>query len=115
MTRAWSVSLAVSLGLTLAVELAFALLCRKRGRALLLTALANILTNPVVVLAALLWRYFVLPGYGLAVAALEIAAVAAEGLVYHKKCRESFPRPYLFSLAANALSFSLGALLRLIL
>ena len=112
MTRAWLVSLAVSLGLTLAVELTFALLCGKRGRALLLTALVNVLTNPLVVLAALLWRYHSLPGYGWLVAAAEAFAVFTEGGIYQKKCREDFSRPYLFSLAANALSYSVGLILQ---
>ena len=114
MMRAWFFSLGISLCLTLALELTYALAFRKRGRALLLVALSNVLTNPVVVLCALLWRYFALPGYAFSVAALELAAVFVEGLVY-KISREGFSRPYLFSLGANALSFSLGALLQFIL
>ena len=106
-------ALGVSLALTLAVELGFALLCRYRGRSLLLTALANVLTNPLVVQAALLWRSFALPGYAAAVAVLELLAVGIEGLLYQKS-RLGFARPYIFSLEANALSFGLGLLLRLI-
>ena len=110
----WFAALGVSLALTLAVELGFARLCRHRGRTLLLVALVNVLTNPLVVQAALLWRYFVLPGYAAAVAALELLAVWGEGFLYQKS-RLGFARPYVFSLAANALSFGLGLLLRLIL
>ena len=76
-------------------------------------ALVNVLTNPLVVQTALLWRHYALPGYAAAVAALELLAVWAEGLVY-RKSRLGFARPYVFSLAANALSFGLGLLLRLI-
>lgn len=108
--RSWLLSLGVSLALTLSFELGFALMCRRRGRALLLIALANVLTNPAVVLAALLWRSYALPAYPAAVAALELCAVLAEGFIY-KKSREGFLRPYRFSLAANAVSFGLGVLL----
>jgi len=106
-------SLGISLALTLCFELGFALLCRKRGRALWMTALVNVLTNPVVVLTALLWRHFALPGYAAAVAVLEISAVAIEGLIYQKS--RLFARPYLFSLFANAVSYGLGLLLNHIL
>lgn len=110
----WFTSLGVSLALTLIIELGFALLCRRRGRALVLVALVNVLTNPLVVQAALLWRFYALPGYAAAVAVLELLAVWVEGFVYQKS-RLGFSRPYVFSLAANALSFGLGLLLRRIL
>lgn len=109
----WFAALGVSLALTLAAELGFALLCRVRGRALVLVALVNVLTNPLVVQAALLWRAFALPGYAAAVAVLELLAVWLEGFVY-RKSRLGFAHPCGFSLAANALSFGLGLLLRLI-
>ena len=108
------IALGVSLALTLAVELGFALLCRHRGRTLLLVALVNVLTNPLVVQAALLWRQYALPGYAAAVAVLEVLAVLIEGLIYQKS-RRGFARPYVFSLAANVLSFGLGLLLRMFL
>lgn len=113
MTARWLSSLGVSLALTLAIETGLALLFRRRGRALLIVALANVLTNPAVVLASLLWRAYSLPAYPAAVAALECLAVLVEGLVY-KKSRTGFARPYLFSLAANAASFGLGLILSLI-
>lgn len=111
---AWYTSLGVSLGLTLLIEQGLALLMRKRGRTLLLTALSNLLTNPPVVLTALFWRAYALPGYAAAVAVLELLAAALEGFVY-QKCRAGFSHPYRFSLAANALSFGLGLALRRIL
>ena len=112
--KSWFIALGVSLALTLAVELGFALLRRYGGRVLVLVALVNVLTNPLVVQAALLWRYYALPGYAAAVAVLELLAVWLEGLLYEKS-RLGIPRPYVFSLAANALSFGLGLLLRTIL
>ena len=110
----WFAALGVSLALTLAAELCFALLRRLRGRSLVLVALVNVLTNPLVVQAALLWRYYSLPCYAAAVAVLELLAVWLEGFVY-RKSRLCIPRPYVFSLEANALSFGLGLLLRIIL
>ncbi len=107
-------ALGISLGLTLVIELGLALSLRRKGRTLLLVFLANLLTNPPVALTAILWRMYGLPYRAAAVAALELLAVGAEGLVYHT-CRAELRRPYLFSLAANALSFGLGLLLRQIL
>ena len=103
--RAWLVTLGLSLGLTLFFELGFALLCGRRGRALRLAALANVLTNPVVVLAVRLWGAPALP--------MELLAVLAEGLIYQKS--RAFARPWLFSLCANALSYGLGRILLLVL
>lgn len=110
MTRHILLSLGGSLALTLLVECGFALVVGKRGRALLLTALVNALTNPAAVLASLAWRFYALPLYPAAVAVLEVLAVLVEGFIY-KKSWEGFSRPYLFSLAANALSFGLGLIL----
>lgn len=107
--RYWLVSLTVSLTLTLLIELAFALFRHRRGQALLFVALANVLTNPAVVLCAGLWRTYGLPFYPAAVTVLEISAVLAEGFVYRRS--GCFPRPYRFSLIANLLSFSLGLLI----
>ncbi len=114
MTRAWLTSLGISLALTLAIELAAALLAGKRGRALTVVALVNTLTNPVVVLTVLLWRRYGLPGLPLLIAALELAAVLTEGGIY-RLWREEFPHPWRFSLILNALSYGLGVLLKFIL
>ena len=98
-------SLLLSLGLTEAFECAFALLTGKRGKALLLCILVNIITNPPVVLLR-----FLSGGGWLFIAGLELAAVVAEGLLY--RYSGLYRRPFLFSLAANALSFSLGLLIQ---
>ena len=89
------------LGLTLAVELPLALLWGARGQDLLLCALANVLTNPAVVLLNLLF-----PATWLLLL-LECAAVGVEGLVY-LRCARHIRRPFLFSLWANGCSFGLG-------
>ena len=89
------------LGLTLAVELPLALLWGARRQDLLLCALANVLTNPVVVLLNLLF-----PAAWLLLL-LECAAVGIEGLTY-RLCARRIRRPFLFSLWANSCSFGLG-------
>ena len=97
-------SLLLSLGLTEIIECAFALSTGKRGKALLLCALVNLITNPPLVLL-----HSFLPEGWLPVAALELGAVAAEGLLY--RYSGLYERPFRFSLIANALSFSLGLVL----
>lgn len=102
-------SLAVSLALTLALELAFALVWRMERSNLPAVALANLLTNPVVVLCrhGAAW-YF--PRYLIAVtAALELWAVGTEGVIYRR--RSQINRPWAFSLCANALSFLSGLMI----
>lgn len=98
----------ISLGLTLALELLFAWCWRIRRRDLLLVALANVLTNPAVVLVhgqwgGSLWLGTVLP---------ELAAVAVEAMVY-LRLENRIARPVLFAVLANILSYSAGAALQL--
>lgn len=94
-------ALVLSLILTEVFECGFALAVGKRGRALVLCALVNLVTNPPVVLLSCL------TGSGWpAVAALEILAILAEWLLY--RYSGLYQKPLFFSLTANALSFSLG-------
>lgn len=99
-------SLAISLGLTLALELAFALIWRVERSDLPAVALANLLTNPIVVLChhGAAW-YF--PKYLMAATlALELWAVGTEGVIYRR--RSQIARPWAFSLCANLLSYCAG-------
>ncbi len=98
-------SLLLSLGLTEVFECGFACCTGKRSKALVLCALVNVVTNPPVVLLSRL-----LPGGRLLIAGLELSAVVVEGLLY--RYSGLYERPFRFSLAANALSFSLGLLIR---
>lgn len=107
MTSHWLLSLGVSLTLTVLIELLFARICGKRGRTLVFVILVNVLTNPVVVCTMLIWHALNLGGETAAIAVLECMAVLVEGFVY-KKSGEPFARPYLFSLAANAVSYTIG-------
>ena len=97
-------SLCLSLLITELIECAFALLIGKRGKALILCGLVNLATNPAVVLL-----HFVLSGGWTVIVLLEGAAVLTEGGFY--RYSGLYKRPFLFSLAANALSFFLGLLL----
>ena len=96
---------AISLGLTLLLELPVVYLwgVRKR-RDLMVAVLVNVLTNPAVVL---------LHGLGCPALPLEIAAIAAEALCY-RACGEEIRRPYLLSLCANVFSYGMGLVLNLI-
>jgi len=102
-------SFGISLGLTLAIELGFALLCRVHRRDLGLVMLVNVLTNPPVVLLALVSHQVLRLSPWVCYPVLEGLAVLTEGAVY--KRFSQIRRPYWFSLAANALSFSVGLLL----
>lgn len=74
-------SLAVSLGLTLALELAFALIWRVERSDLPAVALANLLTNPVVVLCHHGAAWYC-PQYLLAATlVLELWAAGTEGVI----------------------------------
>lgn len=101
--------LALSLVLTLTLELSFALAWRVGRRDLSTVALANILTNPTVVLchyAAAWYAPQLLPAVTLA---LELGAIATEGLIFRLRTR--ILHPWTFSLCANALSFFAGKLM----
>ena len=98
-----TLTLLLSLILTEVVECGFALCLKKRSKALLLCVLVNLITNPPVVLLSRL-----LGGGWLPIAALEVSACAAEGMLY--RYSRLYERPFLFSFAANALSFTTGLL-----
>ncbi len=99
-------SLAVSLALTLLIELAFAFVMRVKGRDLLVVLLANCLTNPPVVLL-----HHLLGGTVLIIAVLEVSAVLVEWGCY--RAATDIKRPLLFSLTANAISYGLGLVIQM--
>ena len=106
------VALATSLALTLIFEIVFFFLAGKRNKKdLLLVVMVNVLTNPIVVL--LYWLSVMYTDWNKTIVKipLELFAVLTEGF-YYKKYAQSFKRPFLFSLAANAFSFSIGVLLQ---
>lgn len=104
----------MSLGLTLVLEEAFALVWGLRGRRELGTvALVNVLTNPPVVF--LHHTAVGLLGWNAAVvtAVLETAAVLVEWR-YYRLCSQQLRRPLLFALLANGFSYGAGQLINLL-
>ena len=107
------IALAMSLLLTLVLEELFALIWGLRGwRELTVVALVNILTNPAVVLL-----YHLSTGlYGWnpirVTVTLECAAVLVEWRCY-RSCSRQLKRPFLFSLLANVISYSIGCIIQL--
>lgn len=105
----------ISLALTLGIELAAAFFCGVRSRrGILLVALVNILTNPLVVMLYWLIRLY-LPGFPRIPVqiGLEAAVIMSEALVYRGFSRDErwqIRRPVLLSLTANLCSWLLGAL-----
>lgn len=115
MNLPWNVlgqALAISLGMTLILELAFALFWGIRGHHdLWLAVLVNVLTNPVVVFVYYYVRIRRLPlNYGWITIGMEAFAVVTEALLY-KKFSRTVQRPWLFSLSANAFSYAAGELI----
>lgn len=106
--------LAVSLLLTLAVELLLAISWGLRTRReLAVAALTNLLTNPAAVLL-----YYTLTGlWGLprlpVTLGIEIAVVLVEWQCY-RSCSEKLSRPLVFALAANILSYTVGFIINLL-
>ncbi len=100
----------ISLSLTLLAELLFALIWGIRKKDLLLVGLVNLLTNPLVVLV----HGLLLPcGFLVHTLLPELWAMGTEAAIYHRK-KNRIPYPVLFGILANALSYSTGFLLQLI-
>ena len=90
---------ALSLGLTLAVELPIAYFWGLRRRKLVTVLLANVMTNPLAVALHLA---------GIPQMPIELGVVLGEGLVYSSQFEK---RPWLLALVSNALSWGIGILL----
>ena len=106
-------SLALSLLLTLALELPAALLFGLRKKEeLLLVGLVNVITNPLVVLALNLFALFagIAPPWFL-ILPLEVFAILTEGLIYRRGLSKCPVHPLVFSLILNGISYTGGLLL----
>lgn len=105
---------AVSLTLTIAVELAVALLLSAlRGKkAILLVILVNVLTNPPAVLLCWLGRLYLPKAAYLPVQMIvEIAVAAVEAMVYYsfsKKAQWKIEHPVMLSVIANLCAWLTG-------
>lgn len=103
-------NLAISLGLTLALELIFALVFKVRGRDLILIVLVNFLTNPAVVLSHALLSGYTSIAEVYIILALEVTAISIEWLCYKYRA-ENIRRPLLFSIGANSFSYLSGLII----
>ena len=93
---------------TIAFELLFACICGYRdGQTLRTVVLAQVVTNPVVVLLGNLCFYYTIWPMWSFLIPLEIAAVCAEWQIYWR-CAKAIQRPLLFSFAANVFSYTIG-------
>lgn len=108
MFKAWG----ISLSLTLMLELFYAVFWGFRKKEeLCLIALANVLTNPIVVFVFYYVRFKrINVHYGWVTLFMEIFAFVTESLLYQRFSRKII-RPWLFSLSANAFSYAIGELL----
>ncbi len=107
-------TLLISLVLTLLLEWIAALIFKLKGRDIGLFLLVNLLTNPAAVflnimlcaifpyISALAWQ---IP--------IELAVIAAEGIIYVKLSR-SLHQPWLFAVCANVFSYTFGMIINLI-
>ena len=111
-------SLVISLVLTEVLEIPFCtLVWRFRGRDIIVCALANVVTNPPVVLANILIKQRLFSSGGLkymplVVIGLELTAVTVEWLIY-RRCTDK-KHPFYISLTANAFSYFAGLALSMI-
>ena len=118
MKEALIASLAVSLFLTIALEMGFFILKSKLftgkhdKKDFLLVVLVNVLTNPIVVLLYWLTAIYTEWNTSIVLIPLELFAVWTEGF-YYKKYGSGFRRPYLFSAAVNIFSFGTGLLIQI--
>lgn len=108
---AWLQSLAISLVLTLLLELGFSLIWGLRGRDLQLIVLINLLTNPLAVslhgLLCLLWGLSPL----VIVPILEGAVILTEGHFCQTQGHR-IVHPWRFALLLNLFSYGMGVLLQ---
>ena len=107
------VSLGLSLGLTLFLELTFAYIFGLRSKQdFLLVALVNVFTNPAVVMTCNLIALFScmpVPWYW--IVSLEALAVLTEGLIYRAGLIYRRIHPLFLSLILNGISYLGGFLL----
>lgn len=91
---------AISLGLTLLIELPIAYLWGLRKRALVTVLAANLMTNPLAVALHLM---------GIPQIPIEIGVVLAEGAAYSLHFEK---RPWLLAVFSNAISWGIGLILQ---
>ena len=107
-------NMAISLALTLVLEVLLALLLGVRERKdLLLLCMVNLLTNPVVVFLYQVIEIYTYWNSLLVIIPLEVFAIITEGF-YFKKYGLKIKEPYLFAVLINVFSYGIGKLITLL-
>ena len=101
--------------LTVLIEGVLVLVFVKKRETLYHSVLVNMLTNPLVNLILIFWANFApfpeVPGFYIATAFLEIAAVATEWILYCKMGDFGIKKAFFASFLLNAASYSFGLLI----
>ena len=110
-------TLIVSLALTLVVECLGAIILKIRDKnGLKVVALANVITNPVVVFSStLVWHFLGPEVYVVVITVLEVAAIIAETAIYKRYLfKDSLGTALKISLILNFCSYFAGELINMI-
>ena len=106
-------SLAISLGLTLILELAFAAIVGIRlKKDLLLVCAVNVASNPPAVLIHWFCMAYAFCQPLLSIILIETMVILTEAYFYRRYT--DMRRPFLFSISANLFSFGIGAILNIL-
>ena len=101
--------------LTVLIEGVLMLVFVRKRETLCHSVLVNMLTNPIINLALILWAAYVPlpaePYYYIATAFLEVAVVITEWILYHKMGDFGIKKAFFASLTLNAASCSFGFLI----
>ncbi len=109
---------AISLFLTLLIEMSLSLLFGVRRKGILIVVLVNMLTNPVAVCLCLLIRIAMPAQYYLPIQIIiEILVVIVEGHIYHSFQGDQSVghHPWLMALILNIISYNIGLLINYLL
>lgn len=85
----------------------------KNCRKIITIILANVITNPIVVLCGLSLAIFLPEAETVGMIFLEMGAVATEGYIFHKNSIFENKNPYIISFVLNLLSFTTGEIINL--
>lgn len=105
----------ISLAITLVFELTTAFFLHVRDHFdFVFIALANVITNPVVVFIQMLVIFFCPRFLVISAAVLECSAVLAEWQIFKKVLRYNRISPFVLSLILNGVSFAAGELYKIV-
>lgn len=101
--------MAISLTITLIVEVGFAFILRYRGKDLVNVLLVNFLTNPLLnSLVVTINYYYGLKTRNISLYIMEVLVVVIEGFIYQKYLERRKINGFLLSLLLNVASYGIG-------